>query len=145
VRWSATPVRSSLLARAGTYLTSKGVRPEDDPRRPALHGLGLDGNAMVIIAQVMKALKDAGYSEAERRTYYTFATLGGRAKFLAVTHQWCSLTGGAYTITVRNDDCEEVEVEVFVCGLCGHEERAEQSIRDECMGCGFCHDCCDCE
>jgi hypothetical protein len=139
------PHRTRLLAQAGTYLTEKGVRPVDDPRRPAVHGLGLDANSLVVQSRVVKALKDAGYSQKEREAYQVLSFLGDQARFLAATHEWCSLTGGTYTIPSDDEDVEDIEV--FTCGMCGHEERSSEysGIESECMGCGFCHDCCtDC-
>ena len=137
------PHHTRLLVQAGTYLTEKGVRPVDDPRRPAIHGLGTDSNSFVVQATVAEALKKAGYSKKEVHAYRTYSSLTNRDRFLSITHEWCSLTGGTYTIP--NED--EEAIVVFTCGMCGHEERSSEysGINDECMGCGFCHDCCtDC-
>lgn len=73
---SMAPTRARALARAGTYLTSKGCFPKDDPRRPAVHGLSLGGNSLVVATRVMKVLRDAGYTDREVRTYFHLATLG---------------------------------------------------------------------
>jgi hypothetical protein len=145
------------------YLTTRGVRPSEDPRRPAIHALGLGRGAGEIMGAVAEKLRRAGYSSREVTSYRVQAMMGDHDNLLAVSHEWCNFTGGTYTEKVytgeggetalRVSDTGEateyteydyVEIEVFTCGLCGHEERSEHGTMDECMGCGFCHDCCDC-
>ena len=152
--------------RIRDYRTTEGVPPQEDPRRPVLHGLGLDNHSLSVLGRVHEALRKQGYTKRELRVFMSHATSGDRAQLLGVCHMWCSLTGGNFTrVESRHEEVGEVlvmddrglvfeekmefkevgvEIEVFVCGLCGHREESEHGISDQCMGCGACHDCCHC-
>jgi len=56
--------------------------------KPQVKLVGEDGNAFAILGRVMKALKQAGYTQEEVDRYHAEATSGDYWHLLAVTMEW---------------------------------------------------------
>lgn len=50
--------------------------------------LGTDGNAFFVLAKVLKALKDAGYTKTDIEKYREEAMSGDYNNLLRVTQEW---------------------------------------------------------
>lgn len=59
-----------------------------EKKRPRVHLLGEDGNAFGILGRCLRALREAGYSQAERDRFTAEATAGDYNELLATAMRW---------------------------------------------------------
>lgn len=60
-------------------------------KRPIVKLIDEDGNAFAIMARVLRAMKDAGYSETERKIYQKKSMSGDYDNLLRVTGEWVEI------------------------------------------------------
>jgi len=61
---------------------------EMDRPRPTVKLIGEDGNAFMILGKTIRALRRAGYTQAEIDRYRNAATSGDYDHLLGVTMEW---------------------------------------------------------
>jgi hypothetical protein len=60
----------------------------DEMHRPKVKLIGEDGNAFMILGKTIRALRKAGYPQAEIDRYRNAATSGDYDHLLGVTMEW---------------------------------------------------------
>ena len=59
--------------------------------KPKVKLVGEDGNAFSVIGRCCRALKEAGYSEAQVKAFTDEATSGDYSNVLATAMAWCDV------------------------------------------------------